>query len=703
MLDENLRVHISAALQKTMHSLAPTSIHGVKRHFNDRPDEQVDIEVSLTNDGQSGPVQCLVEFCRVRPLQRHLVKMQSTAFRPVRKNTITAVFSRWNASSSSQENLASPLKNCKPSNELQSTNEELQSSNEEMQSSDEELHSVNEELYSVNSEYETKNRDLLLLNQDREENLLSALDIGTVFLDEHGRIRKFNPAIQLFFKLIHQDIGRPLEHIAYMLDDRDALLEDVQRARIEGIMMEREIPVGKRLWSWMRIMPFHNAAQELAGVVITFTNISQLKQAERDAAEARDRAEAADQAKLPRFLATMSHELRTPLNGVIGTIDLFGETPLTADQQDLLRTADSCSRHLSTLINDVLDYASLDQGINNIAVTSNCLDLIETIDTACTMVADQAFNKGLTLDCNIDPQVPQCIRGDRTRLLQIFSNLLNNSVKYTEAGFVRIQVEKIENTFWEFRVTDSGMGISPDNLEKIFIPFKQLDQDSSRRSTGVGLGLALCKHLAERMNGSLTVQSKVNSGSTFSLRLPIHLSFDDEKVCEACTAPFIKPQFSIAHVVAVGYIPESFGIKSACEACGSSYTHCKSLDDLRSLLTTFADLSQSEHTVVMIDDNLIDSDWATICQSIPIEAEAIYGLVPHGAQGVCIAKGMEQFITRPLRRHMLTRIIEHRVSDEQYATTSGPEDHAETSPKSILLVEDNIVNQQLISRAVAGR
>ena len=181
---------------------------------------------------------------------------------------------------STRENLQSTVEELQTSNEeLQATNEELLASNEELQSTNEELHSVNEELYSVNSEFERKNLELKQLNNDHE-NLLASTDIGTVFLDRQLRIRKYNPAIASFFKLLPQDIGRPIDHIAYHLSQQEEMLADINRVLGNGIPVEQEEETRDERWLLRRIMPFRTETGQVEGVVITFTDITTIKAAE---------------------------------------------------------------------------------------------------------------------------------------------------------------------------------------------------------------------------------------------------------------------------------------------------------------------------------------------------------------------------------------------------------------------------------------
>ena len=189
---------------------------------------------------------------------------------------------------STKENLQTTVEELQTSNEeLQATNEELLASNEELQSTNEELHSVNEELYSVNSEFERKNSELKQLNIDHD-NLLSSTDTGTIFLDRQLRIRKFNPAITSFFKLLPLDIGRPIDHIAYHLSRQDEMLANIRRVLVEGEPLENEEHTRDCKYLLIRIMPFRTETGQVEGVVITFTDITQIKEAELRIVASRD-------------------------------------------------------------------------------------------------------------------------------------------------------------------------------------------------------------------------------------------------------------------------------------------------------------------------------------------------------------------------------------------------------------------------------
>jgi signal transduction histidine kinase len=242
--------------------------------------------------------------------------------------------------------------------------------------------------------------------------------------------------------------------------------------------------------------------------------------AERTAelAEAKERAESADRMK-SAFLASMSHELRTPLNSIIGFtgIVLQGMVgPLTAEQTRQLGFVKGSARHLLALINDVLDISKIEAG--QIEVACAPFDLRDAIQRITQTVAPLAGKKQLTQAVQVAPEVGR-IDSDRRRVEQVLLNLLSNAIKFTERGQVRVECSPGDGVVVT-RVTDTGIGIQPDDLGKLFQPFRQLDGGTARLYEGTGLGLAICKRLVERLGGTISVESEWGAGSTFQFTLP---------------------------------------------------------------------------------------------------------------------------------------------------------------------------------------
>ncbi len=219
------------------------------------------------------------------------------------------------------------------------------------------------------------------------------------------------------------------------------------------------------------------------------------------------------------FLSVMSHEVRTPLNAVLGFSQLLKQTNLTKEQKELNQHIINGGEQLLDLMNQVLDYSRSQKNLNT-GKLEKC-DLIDTISQACTLHLPRISQKNLRCDIVFDLDLPAKLSLDRPRFLQILNNLISNSIKFTDEGGIRVSVRKGSGERLIFEVEDTGLGISEDHLQRIFEPFEQVDSSLSRNFDGAGLGLAVCKKNAEVMQGELSVQSKLNSGSVFTLSIPL--------------------------------------------------------------------------------------------------------------------------------------------------------------------------------------
>jgi signal transduction histidine kinase/ActR/RegA family two-component response regulator len=259
-----------------------------------------------------------------------------------------------------------------------------------------------------------------------------------------------------------------------------------------------------------------------------------LTDANEEAERERRRAEAASDAK-SGFLATMTHEIRTPMNAVISAANLLKRTDLTEQQAEHVAMLVDAGDVLMGLLNDVLDLSKIEAG--KMTLEEADVDLPRRLDMLVRLWGPRAADKGLTLALDTGADLPTYVRSDALRLQQILSNLLSNAVKFTGEGgrvTLRASVTRCEaGDRLRFDVIDTGCGLSPDAMDRIFSEFEQAEAGTSRRHGGTGLGLSISRRLARLLGGDLTVSSKIGEGSTFTLQTPLVLASDNAKTSPA--------------------------------------------------------------------------------------------------------------------------------------------------------------------------
>ena len=321
------------------------------------------------------------------------------------------------------------------------------------------------------------------------------------------------------------------------IGDHERFEAEVRAIREQGLdSMELEFPMvtarGKPLWVRVVGEPYFDegASGRPAGIIGAVQDITDRHRYEEQLQQANEEAERANESK-SQFLANMSHEIRTPLNALLGITDLMLAGALSEEQRQLMAKSKTAGRSLMAIVNNVLDLAKIESGQTQLVV--GVVDVQGLLDEIHTLYSPQAQSKGLDLQTAMAPDVPRYLKGDRDRLREVLVNLVGNAIKFTHEGQVRLQVQLSQEADAgearvQWHVVDTGIGLTPEQLSRLFQPFVQADASTTRRYGGTGLGLAIVKRLSELMGGGPGVSSVPGQGSDFWVELPLTLPEPEE-------------------------------------------------------------------------------------------------------------------------------------------------------------------------------
>jgi signal transduction histidine kinase/DNA-binding response OmpR family regulator len=422
-------------------------------------------------------------------------------------------------------------------------------------------------------------------------------------------------------------------------------------------------------------------------------DISQQKQIESDLISARNAAEAADRAKSD-FLAVMSHEIRTPMNGVIGCASLLLETMVTPEQKDYLHTICKCGDSLLHLINDILDFSKMES--DKLTLERRPFSLRSCVEEVLDLYALMAAEKKIELLARFESLDLDGIAGDEVRLRQILVNLVGNALKFTAAGEVVVTLGRRPwlpgGEALMLTVRDTGIGISRDEQQRIFLPFSQADSSTTRKFGGTGLGLTICGHLATLMGGAITVYSEENRGSEFIVLIPL------EEATEKNAKPASGPLFGRSALVVDDSASFREMMQALLESSGMRVTLAGDLCDVR------AELDSGEWPdVLLLDGGLPDAMFTDVAGAIaaakiPHVVELMVPSLLRAPQSAAIP--FSAAIGKPVRRAELLKTLAglfEALPVEAPKEKSLPGLLAERYPLKILIVEDNAINRMMVT------
>jgi len=446
---------------------------------------------------------------------------------------------------------------------------------------------------------------------------------------------------------------------------------------------------GELFWESSSISSVRNSEGEVSHYISLQEDITERKRSEKELVKARDLAEQASKAKSD-FLAMMSHEIRTPLNAIIGMSHLVKDKGLDASQNDYIQKIDTSADHLLGVINDILDVSKIESG--SLELEHKAFSLKQVLDNVVNQTQSRAEEKGVEFEINVDPQLNPCYEGDPLRLGQVLLNLTSNALKFTSQGHIKVNVQRIAHTEdysrLEFSVVDTGVGISPEELEHIFDPFSQADVSTTRRFGGSGLGLAICKQLVTLMDGNMSVASDVGKGSCFSFAVKLENSEETEdSMLDASNNDYSVPgaiteaiSKSVSEDAAILLVEDNAMNQDVVTGLLSEMG--LSVDIAENGKLALEQLALKEYQLVLLDLHMPVMDGKETIKAIrsdpgfkDLTVIAMTADAMETSKQECLSLGMDDFISKPVNVSLFIERVSHWLnidrSSLQTDTTKG--------------------------------
>ncbi|MGD9671111.1 MAG: response regulator [Hyphomicrobiaceae bacterium] len=540
--------------------------------------------------------------------------------------------------------------------------------------------------------------------------------------DETGRLTFVNTSFSRVFGIDAEEaLGRkfaPSTVVTEIVPPLDLGAPERGRRYMELI----DTVLGQRWYVWDE---HEVAASDGSGTEVQIVGRDATEDCRRavELAEARDQALSANRAK-SRFLAAMSHEIRTPMNGIMGMASLLRETDLTEEQGTYVAAVDQSARVLGALIDEILDFSKIEAG--KIVLSEAPFNLSETAQAVVELLSPRAHDKGLELALTVDPTAERALIGDEARVRQILLNLLSNAVKFTEHGGIAVSIiarphgDDSGQTTITMAVEDSGIGLSDEDMQRLFMEFEQADTLQRRHQGGTGLGLAISKRLARAMNGDIGVTSTPGRGSVFVAEIVLREAARSE-LPDAAVTGLLNERLNV--LVAMDHAFERRSIAHILRSSGQNVTEAETPN----ARTDIARAAEAGHPIdrIIVDIGCNPRFAGELLRAareaarVPVIGIVTVNVLARSGLAAFRSEGYQRYLIRPVRaRSLLQQLASSRpgcsppavdASDPDNGRCARPSDEHVTGADGgadmraaahVLLVEDNEINALLARRVL---
>ncbi|TCS42391.1 PAS domain S-box protein [Reinekea marinisedimentorum] len=565
--------------------------------------------------------------------------------------------------------------------------------------------SINDESYFILTLHEMVWRkqvdDQLAVSDAIRTGMLESSSSAVIAIDDDGLILEFNPAAERLFGYRRQQVlGQDMAELIMpeRLREGHRMGMAHYKKTKEGPILRQVVEVvahnceGREFPIELAVAPIETKSGTIFTAVISdiserIKNTERLQQAKEDADDAnREKS---------RFLASMSHEIRTPLNIILGMVDLLQNTPLNDKQRGFTLSAENAGRNLLDMVNDILDLSKIEAG--KMEPKLQTINPVQLFEETVQLFNQRCIAKNLALTIETSSELPKAVVTDASFYRQIISNLMANAVNYTNNGSItaRLQIKTINGLpHLSAEIEDTGVGLSPEEQKQLFQEFTQVHQAHPKQTKGSGIGLVICRELANLCGGDITLTSEVGKGSTFAFQLPVTLA----EISEPAQQPRVEQAHNVLKGARILLVEDS----EANRVIANTF-----LEDAGCIVTEAVDgldaieqVKSHHFDAILMDMRMPNMGGVEAAEHIRrnqlAESTPIIALTAHALVEVrdnCLAVGMQDFLTKPIERKLLLRTLNHWLTEPMQNSQAAPAEPVINDENDLLIFDEGAVNQ----------